>query len=307
MPRRRVPASVTRALLALAAASGVAVLVVYLIAIRTAEGRRLDDRAKGTLSEQSRAFDETSDLLDTISVSSLALLGATIMAIALLRGRPRLALGAGVVVLGANLTTQAMKAQLDRPGPFGPRPASYPSGHVTVAMSLAMALILVAPPDLRVAATLLGTAYAIAVGVAVIAVDWHRPSDVVGAYLVTVAWTALVAAVLASPPGPGSSGAAADAEPGRPRRRGRGRPARGHVRRDRRRRHPLAARPGADRGRPHRLRRGRGRLRAGLCRARGRRRRPHPAGGLLPAGGAGTVGSPACASASSPAGVTAPA
>ena len=181
-------------------------VVVYLIAMRTAEGRRLDDLAKGTLSEQSRAFDETSELLDTISVSSLALLGATIMAIALLRGRPRLALGAGVIVLGANLTTQAMKAQLDRPGPFGPEAGSYPSGHVTVAMSLAMALILVTPPDLRVAATLLGAGYAIAVGVAVIAVDWHRPSDVVGAYLVTVAWTAAVAAVLASPAGAGELG-----------------------------------------------------------------------------------------------------
>ena len=33
-------------------------------------------------------------------------------------------------------------------------------------------------------------------GVAVILLDWHRPSDVLGAYLVTVAWTALVAAGL---------------------------------------------------------------------------------------------------------------
>jgi hypothetical protein len=66
-----------------------------------------------------------------------------------------------------------------------------------------MALVLVAPPALRVAATLVGTAYAIGVGVAVIALDWHRPSDVVGAYLVSVAWAALVAAVLAAAPGAG--------------------------------------------------------------------------------------------------------
>lgn len=178
-------------------------MLVYLVAVRTAEGRRLDDAAEGNLSEGSRAFEETSDLLDTISLSSLALLGGAIMAIALLRRRPRLALGAGVVVLGANVTTQFLKAALDRPGPFGTEAGSFPSGHVTVAMSLAMALVLVAPPALRVAATLLGGAYAIGVGVAVIALDWHRPSDVVGAYLVTVAWTALVAAALAAAPGAG--------------------------------------------------------------------------------------------------------
>jgi membrane-associated phospholipid phosphatase len=202
-PRRTPPSPVAAALTGLAAAAALGVALVYLVAVRTARGRDLDDAARGDLSEGSRAFEETSDLLDTISVSSLALLGGGIMAVALLRGRPRLALGAGAVVLGANLTTQYLKSVLDRPGPFGPEAGSYPSGHVTVAMSLAMALVLVAPPALRVAATLVGTAYAIGVGVAVIALDWHRPSDVVGAYLVSVAWAALVAAVLAAAPGAG--------------------------------------------------------------------------------------------------------
>ena len=63
-------------------------------------------------------------------------------------------------------------------------------------MSLAMALVLVVPPSLRWVAAALGSAYAIGVGVAVILLDWHRPSDVLGAYLVTAAWTALVAAAL---------------------------------------------------------------------------------------------------------------
>ncbi len=204
MPPSRPPSSpIAAALGGLAAAAALGVALVYLLAVRTAGGRRLDDAAKGDLREGSRAFDETSDLLDTISISSLAFLGIAIMAVALLRGRPRLALGAGVIVLGANLTTQYLKAELGRTGPFGPEGGSYPSGHVTVAMSLAMALVLVAPPALRPLATLVGAAYAVGVGVAVIALDWHRPSDVVGAYLVTVAWAALVAAVLAAAPGAG--------------------------------------------------------------------------------------------------------
>jgi membrane-associated phospholipid phosphatase len=205
-PRRRSPSPAAGALLALAGAAALGVAAVYLLAVRTAEGRRLDDAAKGDLSEGSRAFDETSDLLDTISFSSLALLGAAIMGVALLRGRPRLALGAGAILIGANVTTQLLKAVLDRPGPFGPENGSYPSGHVTVAMSLAMALVLVSPPALRVAATLIGTAYAVGIGVAVIAIDWHRPSDVIGAYLVAVAWAAVVAAALAFPLGAGELG-----------------------------------------------------------------------------------------------------
>jgi hypothetical protein len=191
------------ALLALAAGAAVGVALVYALAVRTSRGRRLDEDATGDLGEGSRAFEETSDLLDTISLSSLVLLGLAIMAIALVRGRPRLALGAGLIVAGANVTTQLLKAALDRPGPSGPEPGSYPSGHVTVAMSLAMALVLVAPPALRLAATVVGTAYAIGVGVAVVALHWHRPSDVVGAYLVTVAWSAAVAAALAAAPGAG--------------------------------------------------------------------------------------------------------
>ncbi len=202
-PRRSSAPPAAGALLALAGAAALGVAAVYLLAVRTASGRSLDDAARGDLGPGSRAFDETSDLLDTISVSSLALLGAAIMGIAFLRARPRLALGAGAIVLGANVTTQYLKAALDRPGALGPEAGTYPSGHVTVAMSLAMALVLVSPPALRVAATLVGTAYAVGVGVAVIALDWHRPSDVVGAYLVAVAWAALVAAVLASAPGAG--------------------------------------------------------------------------------------------------------
>jgi membrane-associated phospholipid phosphatase len=190
-------------MLGLAASAALGVGLVYLAAVRTGEGRRLDDAAKGALEEGSRAFDETSQLLDTISISSLALLGVAIMAIALLRGRPRLALGAGVIVLGANLTTQALKATLSGPSSGLPEAGTYPSGHVTVAMSLAMALVLVAPPALRLTATVFGGAYAIGVGVAVMALNWHRPSDVIGAYLVAVAWTALVGAALASTPGAG--------------------------------------------------------------------------------------------------------
>jgi membrane-associated phospholipid phosphatase len=198
---------VVRKLLALAGACAVVAVVLQVLAVRTANGQRLDDAARGNLTPGSptAVVNATSDLLDTISMASLVLLGAGIMAIALLRGRRLLALGAGVVVLGANLTTQLLKQEVGRPDllPSSLPNGSFPSGHVTVAMSLAMALVLVAPPALRWWAAGVGTAYAIGVGVAVVLLDWHRPSDVLGAYLVTVIWTALVAAALLSAPDAG--------------------------------------------------------------------------------------------------------
>lgn len=176
-------------------------VAVYLIAVHTAAGQRIDTHLRGGIlrEENPVAYSATSDLLDTISVWSLALMGAAVMGIALARRRPHLAVGVGVLVLAANVTTQLMKRFLPRPDlvpEVWPEPGSYPSGHVTVAMSLAMALILVVPGTLRMMAAVIGSVYALGVGVAVIALDWHRPSDVVGAYLVVTAWTGVVAAAL---------------------------------------------------------------------------------------------------------------
>ncbi len=104
-------------------------------------------------------------------------------------------------MLGANLTTQVLKALAATGRTWSttapPRPGAFPSGHVTVAMSLAMALVLVAPPAAALDwPPLAGCAYASLVGVAVIALDWHRPSEVVSGYLVSVGWAAAVAAVI---------------------------------------------------------------------------------------------------------------
>ena len=204
-----VPSHRARAAGALAAFGALAALAAALLgvaAIRTETGQRLDDAGRGDVS----AFDApgvvraTSGLLDTISVASLALLGAGIVVFALLRGRPRLAVAAGVVLLGANVTTQVVKGAVDRPDlVYGgwTEPGSYPSGHATVAMSLAMTLMIVVPAALRWTAALGGCAYAAGVGIAVLTLNWHRPSEVVGAYLVVVAWTGLVMAALTLAPG----------------------------------------------------------------------------------------------------------
>jgi len=74
--------------------------------------------------------------------------------------------------------------------------ASWPSGHSSAALALAMSAVLVAPPRLRVPVAILGGAFALAVGCSLLILAWHMPSDVIGGYLVATFWTALAVAAL---------------------------------------------------------------------------------------------------------------
>ena len=65
-------------------------------------------------------------------------------AVAVQRSRPELGVAAAATVVGANVTTQALKRWLDRPDLLGLGGAnSFPSGHVTVVASLAAGALLV--------------------------------------------------------------------------------------------------------------------------------------------------------------------
>ncbi len=115
------------------------------------------------------------------------------MAQAALRKRVALSLVAGVIIVGAVFTTEILKHWvLERPNlvPSTLYRNSFPSGHATVAFSVGVAATLVVPPRLRRPMAALAVLYAAGIGVAVVAAGWHRPSDVVGAYLVTIAWAA---------------------------------------------------------------------------------------------------------------------
>jgi membrane-associated phospholipid phosphatase len=133
-------------------------------------------------------------------------------AVGLLRRSPWHALAAGVLVVGANVTTQVLKDHVfERPDLLAlGTPNSLPSGHTTVAASVAFALALSAPPLLRVPAAALGLCGSLLVGAATMVAGWHRPSDVAAAVFVSAAWAGAVLAVVVL-------------RPRRPRRR-RGRP-----------------------------------------------------------------------------------
>jgi membrane-associated phospholipid phosphatase len=132
-----------------------------------------------------------------------AFIGLCCIGVALWRRRPWRALTVGVLLIATGLTTQVLKHLLAEPrfaawmGPWGQiENASWPSGHSTAAMTLALCAVLVAPPAVRAITALIGGAFAIGVGYATLALAWHYPSDVVGGFFVAGLWVSLAIAVL---------------------------------------------------------------------------------------------------------------
>jgi membrane-associated phospholipid phosphatase len=128
------------------------------------------------------------------------LLAAIPVLVALARRRPRVAATIGVIMLGANESTQLLKPLLAEPRAIsfgaGISAASWPSGHATAAMSLALCCVIAAPARRRpVVAAVLGV-FAVAVCYSFLELEWHYPSDVLGGFLVAATWTLLGAAGL---------------------------------------------------------------------------------------------------------------
>jgi membrane-associated phospholipid phosphatase len=128
-------------------------------------------------------------------LGALLVMLAAVCAIGLGFGRRREVLAAVVLVAGANVTTQVLKSVLEhaRTKAFEhgwelPWPNSFPSGHTTAAASIAVALLLVVPPAYRLLAAGVGVALTGAVGLSVVILGWHYPSDVLGALLVVATW-----------------------------------------------------------------------------------------------------------------------
>jgi membrane-associated phospholipid phosphatase len=131
-----------------------------------------------------------------------ALKGLLCVGVALARNRRWRALAVLVLVPLTGATSQVLKHVLAHPrftswlGTDQIGTTAFPSGHSTAAMTLALCAVMVAPPALRAVTALLGGAFAVGVGYALLVLAWHFPSDVLGGFLVAGMWTSLAVAVL---------------------------------------------------------------------------------------------------------------
>jgi membrane-associated phospholipid phosphatase len=131
----------------------------------------------------------------------VALMTLVLAGLAVVRGRPRVAVLVLVLIAATSVSSQLLKALLAHPRvppflgyPVGPE--ALPSGHATAAMSLALAAVMAAPRRARLAAASIGSLLALGVGASAIAWGWHYPSDVLAGYLLATAWALVLVALL---------------------------------------------------------------------------------------------------------------
>jgi membrane-associated phospholipid phosphatase len=108
-------------------------------------------------------------------------------------GRRREALAAVAVVLGASVSTQLLKHVFAYPRFIDlywthQQELALPSGHTTAAAALSIALVLVVPAVYRTTAAAVGVLATGGVGISVVVLGWHYPSDVIAGLLVASAW-----------------------------------------------------------------------------------------------------------------------
>ena len=95
----------------------------------------------------------TDDFIGLFNPGPFAVLSGSLIVAALVAKRYRPAAAAFTVILGAGVTTQILKpllaVQREYPAVHFMGPEAYPSGHTTAVMSLALALVIVAPSRWR--------------------------------------------------------------------------------------------------------------------------------------------------------------
>jgi membrane-associated phospholipid phosphatase len=177
--------------------------LVWLLAFHTGLGRHADQSIfNGFAGLQRPRVDGVAKVVARLcNPLPFLVLAAAVVAMALARRRRRIALAVAVVLVGANATTEVLKPLLAAPRGHWllstiatPAAGSWPSGHATAAMSLALALLLAVPARRRPVAGAAGALFAVAVCYSFLTLGWHYPSDVLGGFLVAVTWTQLAVA-----------------------------------------------------------------------------------------------------------------
>lgn len=163
--------------------------LVYVLFVHTEPGRNVDDAA---LLERSTAVEISPVAIELVDLAAVVLAVVIFGALALKRGDPGLAVaGTGVIV-----ASMAIAMLLARTLPQVSTTPSFPSGHATLAMAIACGLVLTTSASWRQALVSIAALLAVVVGIGLITLDWHRPSEIAAGYLLAFACTCLAVAFL---------------------------------------------------------------------------------------------------------------
>lgn len=186
VPRGRGP------FIASVAAPGALLGLTYLGLVVLPAGRALDQAGfAGRLDGGRHLLGFSRLLLGSITAPSVVAVLAALAIWATLTGRTRRGLVAVGSVVAAAGSAELMKLVLPGTAADGVARAagSFPSGHVTLAAALALAVMSLL--DGRGRRRLAGpaAAWVVSVAAATVTAGWHRPSDALGGVLLAVTWS----------------------------------------------------------------------------------------------------------------------
>lgn len=170
-------------------------VIEFEVAVNTAGGQIVD--------QQLMVGAATSDVLGVFCTEFIGLVtpilivgGVLVVLMITLRNNPiALALRVVVVTLGPVTTAWVLKQSLDRPDLDGlVMHNSFPSGTLTAITALACAMAVVTPARWRTVVAVNGALITIGTAISVVVLQWHRPSDVLGALLLVGCYTLAVSA-----------------------------------------------------------------------------------------------------------------
>jgi hypothetical protein len=174
----------------LACATGLAATYYYFV--RTTTGQFIDESALvEAVDVHGPAGKASTQFLDWLPVISLVMAAVVVLFVTVIRRRWVAAGIALTACVGANIATQVLKDLLPaRPdtGVVTLELNSLPSGHTTLAASAAAAVFLMSSPRWRPFVGFAGGTFAIASGASTLLNQWHRPADVVAAFLLVGAF-----------------------------------------------------------------------------------------------------------------------
>lgn len=199
--RVSIPLIAARSFLSFAFA-GVAAALTTAFSLFTVTGQRADEAAMTGVSLSASSLVNAAGKIGIDLIVPASVVTVLFSVVFALWKRRYLAAGAAIVVVaGSNLTAQLLKDSITRPSLL-PEMSWYgnslPSGHATLVLS-ATAAAGIGLSQLRakwIVLALIGIT-AVAGSIGVVAAGWHRPSDVLVAGFIVVAWLYAVTGVTA--------------------------------------------------------------------------------------------------------------
>ena len=161
--------------------------------VLSSRGQVLDHAALASATARLQSLHEASvSLLADLPIVVATLAAIGFLVLTLWRRRWAASLIVALTFGAANLTTQVLKVILERPDFPNGVPYytgnSLPSGHATFATAAFVAVFLLVAPRWRSTVAFFGAIFATVIGVATFLDGWHRPADIIAAYLVVGLW-----------------------------------------------------------------------------------------------------------------------